>query len=122
MNDTRNSDPVPDFTTGDDARKPAKSGLPRGEHDADRAAEAQRVNNAGPDYPLELLEGRCPLDGLPEGNCVHFPGPQLVTGPDGQARDSGDLAADEAGNTDVRKNAAEEKTAAEKPGKEPRRR
>jgi hypothetical protein len=61
----------------------AKFGFPRDPHDADRATAAQEFNNADP-RPLELLDGRCPIDGLPAGNCVHFPGPQVATDPETQ--------------------------------------
>lgn len=74
-----------DFTTGDDARNPAKFGQPRRETDGNAAYEAQVLNNADPGdlEPLELLDGRCPVDGLPAGNCAHFPGDQVVLNPDG---------------------------------------
>jgi hypothetical protein len=106
----RGGDTPLNFTTGDDVRRPAKFGFPRREDDGNAAYDAQRRNNADPADPeflglLELVDGRCPLDGLPEGNCAHFPGPQLVLGPDGRQYDSRDTAWDERGNQVVREGA-----------------
>jgi hypothetical protein len=99
MNENRETqqtdDPAPlDFTTGDDSRRPAKFGQERRGGDADWATEAQRLNNLP--AQAELLEGRCSIDGLPEGNCVHFPGPQTVSVPGypGAYSTEGDLGED----------------------------
>ncbi len=67
----------------DTARDRAKYGLPRDGSEGAAAAEASRVNNEFP-VALELAEGRCPVDGLPAGNCAHFPGPQHVVAEDGE--------------------------------------
>lgn len=64
------------YTDGDDPRRPAKFGRPRSGNDADAAYLAQLENNADPVY--EEVNGRCSFDGLPVGNCAHFPGEQLV--------------------------------------------
>lgn len=64
------------YADGDDPRKPAKFGRPRSGNDADAAYAAQVLNNADPVY--EVVDGRCSFDGLPAGNCAHFPGEQLV--------------------------------------------
>jgi hypothetical protein len=60
----------------------AKYGLVRQPDDGAAAAEAQRLNNAEPEV-YEAVDGRCPVDGLPAGNCAHLPGPQDVIAPDG---------------------------------------
>ncbi len=56
---------------------------------------AQELNNADPVY--ELIDGRCSYDGLPEGNCAHFPGEQAVVAPDGTAYVEGSVKLDENG-------------------------
>lgn len=82
-------------------RDPAKFGQPRREDDGARAAEAQALNNADPVH--EVLDGRCSYDGLPVGNCAHFPGPQLVV-------DDGDYAS-------TQEKAARRESAAKEPRK-----
>jgi hypothetical protein len=59
-----------------------KFGFPRQEDDAAMANEANRLNNADPE-PAVPVNGRCPYDGLPAGNCAHLPGAQGVIAPDG---------------------------------------
>jgi hypothetical protein len=68
----------PDDTVPDKA----KYGLARDPGDGAAAARASELNNAEPAL-LELADGRCPVDGLPPGNCGHFPGPHQVIAPDG---------------------------------------
>jgi hypothetical protein len=60
----------------------AKYGLTRQPDDGAAAAEASRLNNAEPEF-YEAVDGRCPVDGLPAGNCAHLPGYQeVILGPD----------------------------------------
>jgi hypothetical protein len=92
-----------DYTTGDDARRPAKFGQPRREDDGYRQDEAARLNNAPPVY--ELLDGRCSYDGLPAGNCAHFPGYGDAEPPlkDEHAPEKEKTAAGESGRQEPRK-------------------
>lgn len=79
MNETRNTSNSGRTATGHAGQDSAKFGFERRGGDADWAAAAQLENNT-PVIP-ELTEGRCGVDGLPAGNCAHFPGPQVVTDP-----------------------------------------
>ena len=56
-----------------------KFGFPRRADDGFRAEQAARLNNEP--RVDELIDGRCSYDGLPEGNCAHFPGVQAVIVP-----------------------------------------
>lgn len=104
--DTPYRGPVTGHPDGDPADR-AKYGFERRGDDG-LAAEAQRLNNELPAY--ELIDGRCPVDGLPAGNCAHFPGPQQVIAPDGSVVYEGEHATEK------------EKAAREDGRKEPRRR
>lgn len=79
--DTPYRGPVTGHPDGDPADR-AKYGIERRGDEGNTAAEAQRLNNELPQL-LELIDGRCPVDGLPAGNCAHFPGPQQVLAEDG---------------------------------------
>jgi hypothetical protein len=62
--------------TGFPGQDRAKFGQPRRGDDAVRADEAAALNNGN--LRVELVDGRCGYDGLPEGTCGHFPGYQDV--------------------------------------------
>jgi hypothetical protein len=104
MNEARKT---PESKDRPDRQDRAKYGAERRGGDADWATAAQRENNTA--VVPELLDGRCSIDGLPEGSCSHFPGPQQVTGPDGYTYDSADVSTDETGNMVVREGARSER-------------
>lgn len=109
MNETRENRGTDRTATGHAGQDSAKFGFERRGGEGDWAQQAQLENNT-PVVP-ELLEGRCSIDGLPAGNCVHFPGPQLVTDPV-----TGEAVYEEGYG------ATEEKAAREKRGTQPPRR
>lgn len=75
----KNSRDTDRTATGFEGEDRAKFGQPRRGDDAVRADEAAALNNG--DLLVELVDGRCSYDGLPEGHCGHFPGDVLVTVP-----------------------------------------
>lgn len=88
--------------TGFEGQDRAKFGQPRRPEDGAAAGEASALNNGMP--LVELVDGRCSYDGLPEGHCGHFPGPDVrVTVPGhGEAYLSDVSYDDEAGSYSVR--------------------
>lgn len=90
---TSNPSPVTG-NPGDNPPDRAKYGRERDPGDGAAAARASELNNAEP-QAVQAVDGRCPVDGLPAGNCGHLPGPQLVTAPDGSTAYEGEHAAQE---------------------------